>query len=85
MDHVGLDLTGAQPTRQPEAIAAGFIGDGDPLDRAPSPNGFIPNVMLGVVERRGNRVIRAEPPRWGEVDLNPYWTVETNPASPSPR
>jgi hypothetical protein len=45
MDHVGLDLTGAQPTRQPEAIAAGFIGDGDPLDRAPSLNGFIPPTM----------------------------------------
>ena len=45
MDHVGLDLTDAQPTRQPEAIAAGFIGDGDPLDRAPSLNGFIPPTM----------------------------------------
>jgi hypothetical protein len=36
-------------------------------------------LMLGVVDRRGNLVIRAEPPGWGKVGLNPYRTVETNP------
>jgi hypothetical protein len=32
-----------------------------------------------VVDRRGNLVIRAEPPGWGKVGLNPYRRVETNP------
>jgi hypothetical protein len=36
-------------------------------------------LMLGAVDRRGNLVIRAEPPGWGKVGLNPYRTVETNP------
>ncbi len=38
-----------------------------------------PHVMLDVVDRRGNLVIRVEPPGWGKVGLNPYRTVETNP------
>jgi hypothetical protein len=45
IDHVSLNLTGARPMRRPKAVAAGFIDDGEPLDRAPGLNGFIPSTM----------------------------------------
>ena len=45
VDHVGFDLMCAQPARQPEAIATGLIGDGDPLDRAPSLGCFLAPAM----------------------------------------
>ena len=32
MDDVALDIVRPQPARQPEAITAGLIGDGDALD-----------------------------------------------------
>jgi len=32
MDHLGLDLSRAQPTRQPKAISAGLEGNDDPDD-----------------------------------------------------
>ena len=35
MHHVGLDPAGAQPARQPEAVAARFIGHADAPDRTP--------------------------------------------------
>jgi hypothetical protein len=33
VDHVGLDASGPQPARQPEAVAAGLVGDRDARDR----------------------------------------------------
>src|SRR6516164_331699 len=45
MDHIGFDLMGAQPARQPEAIAASLIGDGDPLDDVAGLIGFLPPTM----------------------------------------
>jgi DNA-binding CsgD family transcriptional regulator len=40
-----------------------------------------PRVMLGVVDRRGNQVMGAEPPGWGSnLDMTPYQTVRTNPS-----
>src|SRR5262252_10386909 len=45
VDHIGLDLSGAQPTCQPEAVATGLIGDSDPLDRASGLNGLLPPTM----------------------------------------
>jgi len=33
VDHIGFDQLGAQPARQPEAVAARLVGDGDPVDR----------------------------------------------------
>src|SRR5215471_3443225 len=45
MDHIGFDLMGAQPARQPEAIAASLIGDGNPLDDVAGLIGFLPPTM----------------------------------------
>src|SRR5215471_12136494 len=45
MDHIRFDLMGAQPARQPEAIAASLIGDGDPLDDVAGLIGFLPPTM----------------------------------------
>ncbi|MBV8441002.1 MAG: helix-turn-helix transcriptional regulator [Hyphomicrobiales bacterium] len=40
-----------------------------------------PRVMLGVVDRRGNLVMDAEPPGWSiSLGMAPYRTAETNPA-----
>jgi hypothetical protein len=33
MGHIGFDRLREQPARQPEAVAAGLVGDGDPVDR----------------------------------------------------
>src|SRR5215472_14749291 len=41
VDHIGLDLTGAQPARQPEAVAASLIGHSDPLDDLAGLIGFL--------------------------------------------
>jgi hypothetical protein len=41
MDDVSLNTAPPQPTRQPEAIASGLIGDDDALDLAPSLAGFV--------------------------------------------
>jgi DNA-binding CsgD family transcriptional regulator len=40
-----------------------------------------PRVMLGVVDRRGNLVMDAEPPGWNtSLGMTPYQTVKTNPS-----
>jgi hypothetical protein len=36
MKDEGLDVAGAQPTRQPTTVATSFISDGDPPNRATS-------------------------------------------------
>src|SRR5262249_32354753 len=41
VDHIGLDLTGAQPARQLEAVAASLIGHSDPLDDLAGLIGFL--------------------------------------------
>src|SRR4051812_11871266 len=41
MDHIGFDVAGPQPARQPEAVATGFKGHGDARDRAPSFGRFV--------------------------------------------
>src|SRR6476619_5746014 len=38
MDHVRLDSTRTQPTRQPEAVAAGFEGERNPRDLFTGPD-----------------------------------------------
>src|SRR6516165_10358924 len=45
MDDVGLNITRPQPAREPEAVAAGLIGDDDTLDVAPSLAGFAAPAM----------------------------------------
>ncbi len=40
MDDVSLNIAGPQPARQPEAVAACLIGNGDQLDRVPGLAGF---------------------------------------------
>src|SRR6516165_9854341 len=45
MDHVRLHPTRLKPTRQPEAVAAGFEGNRYPRDIAASPDGLIPPAM----------------------------------------
>src|SRR5881398_1578290 len=45
MDHVRFHPTCLEPTRQPEAVAAGFEGKRNPRDRAPSPDHLIPPAM----------------------------------------
>jgi hypothetical protein len=35
MDHVRLDAAALKPAREPEAVAAGFVGDGDADDWTP--------------------------------------------------
>jgi hypothetical protein len=35
MDHVRLDAAVLKPAREPEAVAAGFVGDGDAGDWTP--------------------------------------------------
>jgi hypothetical protein len=45
MYDVRLDRTRPQPARQPEAVAASFIGDDDPLDFATGSAGFVAPLM----------------------------------------
>src|SRR6202007_2708967 len=45
MDHVRLDASRLKPARQPEAVAAGFEGKGNPRNRAAGPNRLIPPEM----------------------------------------
>ena len=45
MDHVRLDPTRLKPARQPEAVAAGFEGQRDPLDITAGPDRLIPPAM----------------------------------------
>src|SRR5580700_6703187 len=45
MDHVRFDLARIQPTRQPEAIAAGFEGQCNPRDLFTGPDRFIAPAM----------------------------------------
>src|ERR1700730_4933020 len=40
MDHVRLDAAALKPAREPEAVAAGFVGDGDAGDGTPRLDGF---------------------------------------------
>ena len=40
MDHIRFDSLSAQPARQPESVAAGLVGDGDPVDRMAGFRGF---------------------------------------------
>ena len=42
MDHVRLDAVALQPTREPEAVAARFVGNGDAGDGTSPLHGFIP-------------------------------------------
>jgi hypothetical protein len=45
MDHVRFDPARLKPTRQPEAVAAGFEGKRNPRDRASRPDRLIPPAM----------------------------------------
>jgi hypothetical protein len=45
MDHVRFDPARIQPTRQPEAIAAGFEGQCNPRDLFTGPDRFIAPAM----------------------------------------
>src|ERR1700751_366748 len=45
MNHMRLDATRLKPTRQPEAVAAGFEGKRNPGDRAAGPDRLIPPAM----------------------------------------
>jgi hypothetical protein len=41
VDDMHLDSARTQPTRQPEAVTAGLVGNGDTRDRAPGPGRFV--------------------------------------------
>src|SRR5216110_3419409 len=45
MHHVSLDPTYLEPTRQPEAVAAGLEGNRNSRDRATGPDRLIPPAM----------------------------------------
>src|ERR1700746_1091438 len=58
MDHVRLYSTRRKPARQPEAVAAGFEGKGNPGDRAAGPDRLIPPAMQ-----------QAKQPFWARLQL----------------
>src|SRR6202165_5821335 len=56
MDHVRLDPTHSQPTRQPEAVATGFEGQGNPRDLFTGPDCLIPPAMQQAKQPFGTRL-----------------------------
>src|SRR4051794_4545467 len=52
MDHIGFDVAGSQPARQPKAVATGLISDGDARDRAPSFGRFVLPAAQQAEQRR---------------------------------
>src|SRR5262249_36460398 len=66
MDHVRLDATRRKPTRQPEAVAAGFEGQRNPGDRATGPDRLIPPAMQ-----------QSKQPFWARLQLFAWLTLNT--------
>jgi hypothetical protein len=56
MDHVRLYPTRTQPTRQPEAVAAGFEGQCNPRDLFTGPDRLIPPAMQQAKQPFGTRL-----------------------------
>ena len=52
VDHLGFDAARPQPTRQPEAVAAGLEGDRNPADCAPGLRRLVPPAMQQPKQRR---------------------------------
>src|SRR5208337_4900475 len=65
MDDVGFDLVHAQPTRQPEAIATGLIGDRNPRDRVAALHSL---VAPAVQQSKQFLLIRSEFLQWLTLD-----------------
>ncbi|WP_210382769.1 hypothetical protein [Mesorhizobium sp. L-2-11] len=51
VDGASLDTARSQPARQPESVAGRLIGDGDPLDLAPGPAGFVAPALQQLQQR----------------------------------
>jgi hypothetical protein len=58
VDHMSLDATRLEPTRQPKAVATGFEGNRNARDRAPGPDRLIPPAMQ-----------QAKEPFWARLEL----------------
>jgi hypothetical protein len=57
MDHIGFDVAGSQPARQPKAVATGLISDGDARDRAPSFGRFVLPAVQSAKQRASSGLI----------------------------
>src|SRR3984893_15750183 len=75
MDHVRLYSTRRKPTRQPEAVAAGFEGERNARDSAAGPNRFIPPGM-----QHGKEPFRAWLQLLARLPLNPGKHAGNQPA-----
>src|SRR5216110_1847310 len=66
MHHVSLDPTYLEPTRQPEAVAAGLEGNRNSRDRATGPDRLIPPAMQ-----------HGKQPFWARLQLFARLTLNT--------